>query len=96
MEELGIRKVIDDLAAKGRPADWPAKVVDPSDPGVCYLPNGELGHRSKCLYYEGYYLCGGAGSVRCKTAGELLPGIVNHCVCSKEYEKCPFYKEANK
>lgn len=43
---------------------------------------------------EGYYLCGGIGSIQCKTAGELLPGVVQYKVCSKDYKKCPFFKEA--
>lgn len=93
MAALGIQQTIDDLAAKGRPAYWPTEVVDPSKFGACYLPGGKPWYRSGCPCYEGYYLHGGTGSVRCKTAGELLPGIVHHHVCSKEYEKCPFYKE---
>lgn len=94
MDELGIQEVIDDLRAKGRPAEWPAKVVDPSENGTVYLPEGKPWYKSVCSCYEGYYLCGGTGSVQCRTAGELLPGIVWYQVCSKEYHKCPFHKES--
>lgn len=93
MDELGIQGAIDHLTAKGLPAYWPEKVVDPTEAGVCYLPGGKPWYKSDCPCYEGYYLCGGIGSVRCRTAGELLPGIVQYKVCSKEYPKCPFFKE---
>lgn len=93
MEELGIRKTIDYLTAKGLPANWPTGVVDPSGECVCYLPGGKPWYKSQCPHYEGYYLCGCIGSVRCSTAGELLPGIVQYNVCSKDFKKCPFYKE---
>lgn len=94
MDELGIRETIDYLIAKGLPANWPTGIVDPAGNGVCYLPGGKPWYKSDCPHYEGYYLCGCIGSVRCATAGELLPGIVQYKVCSKEFEKCPFYKGA--
>lgn len=93
MDELGIRETIDYLIAKGLPANWPTGIVDPAGYGVCYLPGGKPWYKSDCPHYEGYYLHGGLGTVRCNTAGELLPGIVHHKVCSKEFNKCPFYKE---
>lgn len=91
MDELGIQKTIDYLAAKGLPATWPTEVVDPSDFGACYLPGGKPWYRSECPCYDGYYLSGGIGSVKCNAAGELLPGSVHHYICKKEYEKCPFF-----
>lgn len=94
MDRLGIQEAIDYLTAKGLPANWPMETVDPSKPGSCYLPAGKPWYKSACPHYEGYYLGGCIGSVRCAAAGELLPGIVQHKVCSKEYDKCPFYKEA--
>ena len=93
MDELGIQKTIDYLIAKNLPANWPTMVVDPSGEFVQYLPGGKPWYKSDCPCYEGYYLCGGCGSVRCRTAGELLPGIVWDNVCSKEHKNCPFYKE---
>lgn len=96
MDELGIRETIEYLKAKGLPANWPTGVVNPAGVGVCYLEKGKPWYKSECPHYEGYYLHGGTGSVRCTTAGELLPGIVHHKVCSKEYCRCPFYKEETK
>lgn len=96
MDELGIRETIDYLIAKGLPANWPTGIVDPAGNGVCYLPGGKPWYKSACPHYVGYYLHGGLGTVRCNAAGELLPGIVHYKVCSKEYGKCPFYKEDKK
>ena len=93
MEELGIQAIVDDLIAKGKPASWPTKVVDPSEKGTVYLPEGKPWYQSACPCYDGYYLCGGTGSVRCRTAGELLPGCVWYSVCSKDFCSCPFYIE---
>lgn len=94
MDELGIQETIDYLRGKNLPANWPTMVLDPSGEYVQYLPEGKPWYKSDCPYYEGYYLCGGCGSVACKTAGELLPGIVHYKVCGKDYKICPFYKEA--
>ena len=96
MDELGIQETIDYLKEKGLPANWPTGVVTPGGVGVCYLPDGKPWYQSKCPHYEGYYLHGGTGSVQCAAAGELLPGIVQYKVCSKEYGECPFYKGGNK
>lgn len=96
MDELGIQETIEALKAKGLPANWPTGVVNPAGVGVCYLEKGKPWYKSECPHYEGYYLHGGTGTVRCTTAGELLPGIVHHKVCSKEYCRCPFYKEETK
>lgn len=93
MDALGIQEAIDYLIAKDLPANWPTGVVAPNREGVRYLPGGKPWYQAQCPHYEGYYLCGGLGSVRCSTAGELLPGIVQYKVCSKEYSKCPFYEE---
>lgn len=93
MEELGIQEAIENLIAKNLPANWPTMVVAPSGQGVQYLQKGKPWYRSDCPFYEGYYLCGGTGTVRCSTAGELLPGIVQYKVCSKEYSQCPFFQK---
>lgn len=93
MKELGIQEAIDYLAAKGLPTEWPTRVIDPSEKYAVYLPEGKPWNKSTCPCYAGYYLLGGTGTVQCRTAGELLPGIVWLKVCSKEYCKCPFYKE---
>ena len=92
MDELGIRKTIDYLIAMDKPAEWPLMLVDPSGAYVSYLPEGKPWYKCSCPCYEGYYLAGHIGSVKCRTAGELLPGVVWDNVCSKEYRKCPFYK----
>lgn len=91
MEALGIQKTIDYLRAKGLPAEWPTRVVDPEDKYTSYLPGGKPWYKSDCPCYEGYYLLGGTGAVNCATSGELLPGVVWYEVCRKEYGKCPYY-----
>lgn len=93
MQEMGIQETVDYLREKGLPANWPTGVVNPKGAGVCYMLEGKPWYKSECPQYEGYYLCGGTGSVQCKTAGELLPGVVQYKVCSKDYKKCPFFKE---
>lgn len=92
MEELGIQRAIEHLKAKGLPARWPTMVADPSDNSTFFLPKGKPHNKSDCPCYEGYYLDGLSGAVRCSGTGELLPGIVWNNVCSKEYGKCSFYK----
>lgn len=46
MDELGIRKTIEYLIAKGLPADWPTGIVDPAGNGVIAgsppRPNSQL------------------------------------------------------
>ena len=93
MDELGISETIRLLEEMGRPAAWPLFVVDPSGEFVSFLAGGKPWYRSQCPCYEGYYLRGGTGSVKCRTAGELLPGVVWHNVCSKGFSSCPYYKE---
>lgn len=93
MDELGIRKTIDYLIAMDKPAEWPFGLVDPSGEYVSYLPEGKPWYKSACPCYEGYYLAGSIGSVKCRTAGELLPGVAWYAVCSKEFCRCPYYKE---
>lgn len=81
MEELGIRKAVDYLTEKGLPAKWPTMVPDPQEFGCIYVPGGKPYNRSNCPEYEGYYLHGGCGGVKCRAAGEVLPGIAWDTVC---------------
>lgn len=78
-----IREVEDDLTQRGRPCGWVSRCVDPAEPGAMFLPDGGRGknYRSDCPHYEGYWLCGGIGSVQCALGG-LLPGIIWGKVCS--------------
>ena len=96
MDELGITEVVRHLEALGRPAEWPLYVVDPAEKGACWLPDGKPWYKSPCPCYEGYYLLGGTGSVKCRATEELLPGVVWHKTCSKDYARCPYYKERMK
>lgn len=93
MEALGIQKTIDYLQAKGLPAEWPTRVADPEDKYTFYLQKGKPWYKSACPCYEGYYLGGGAGAVKCAAAGELLPGVVWYGVCQIEYGKCPYFRK---
>ena len=92
MEALGIQKTIDYLAVKGLPTEWPTRVADPKDKYVFYHPNGKPWYESQCSCYEGYYLGGSAGVVKCSAADELLPGVVWYEVCQKDYGQCPYFK----
>lgn len=93
MKELGIQDAVDHLRAMGLPATWPTQVADPEDPCTFFLSEGKPYNRSNCPCYEGYYLDGIYGAVKCRGTRELLPGIVWDKTCSKGHEKCPFYKE---
>lgn len=93
MEALGIQGVIDHLNAKGLPTEWPARVADPEGKTVFYLRKGKPHYESKCPYYEGYYLGGTSGAVKCSGTGELLPGVVWYTTCQKGHENCPFFQK---
>ena len=92
MEELGIQKVVDNLKRKGLPCEWPTEVVNPENVFALKAKVTAGCYKSNCPHYEGYWLHGGAGSVECAAAGELLPGVVWYETCSKRHEECPFYK----
>lgn len=92
-EELGIDKVVRDLTQRGKPTSWVTRTVDPENPGAVFEKMGKPHYPSACPCYEGYWLLGGTGSVQCRAAGELLPGIVWYGVCSKGHEGCPFYRK---
>lgn len=94
MEELGIQEAIDYLEGKGLPTEWVTRIPDINSTYSFFHPLGKPWYRSACPCYEGYYLGGTSGAVQCSTAGELLPGIIWDNVCSKGYEKCPFYKRS--
>lgn len=94
MEELGIQEAIDYLEGKGLPTEWVTRIPDINSPFSFFHPLGKPWYRSACPCYEGYHLGGTSGAVQCSTAGELLPGIIWDNVCSKGYEKCPFYKRS--
>lgn len=93
MEELGIQKDIDYLKSKRLPHEWPIHVVDLANPATLKATAVAGLYKSQCQHYDGFWLCGGTGSVECATAGELLPGNVWYNVCSKKYRQCPFYRE---
>ena len=94
IDVLGIQSVIDNLKEKGLPARWPTQVPDPAAFGTLFLPKGKgfSCYKSACPSYEGFYLHGGIGAVKCKTCQELLPGIVIDKMCQKDYTACPYHK----
>lgn len=94
-QELGIQRAVDYLTGKGLPARWPEQVPDPKEYGCLYIPGGKPYNRSRCPEYEGYYLHGGCGGVKCRAAAEILPGIAWDTVCRNDFTKCPFYKEVH-
>lgn len=94
LEELGIQRVMDDLEKRGHPNQWPAKVADIESPFTFYHPGGKgfSCYRADCPNYEGYYLDGLCGGVKCKGCPEVLPGIVVDTMCRKNYELCPYFR----
>ncbi len=84
------KQVKDDLIEKGRPWEWILKTVDPNDKYAAFLRDGKPWYRSECPNYEGYWLCGGTGSVQCKAAEKMLPGIHHVLFCGKEFGTCPY------
>ena len=94
-QELGVQRAVDYLKGKGLPARWPEQVPDPKEHGCLYVPGGKPYNRSNCPEYEGYYLYGGCGGVKCRAAAEILPGIAWDTVCRNDFTKCPFYKEVH-
>lgn len=94
--ERRIKEMLNDtkagIAAKGYGFEWVDKIIDPNKSGVVFLKNGKLSYKSDCHNYEGYFLCGGFGSVKCKCAG-LLPGIVGNKICFTKDLKCPYLEQ---
>ena len=97
VNEMGIQKAIDDLKTRGYPHEWPLKVANPEDKYTSFLPLGKgfRCYESPCPCYEGYYLDGLTGAVKCKGCPDLLPGVVCDTICKKEFTTCPYYKEHN-
>lgn len=95
IKELGIQDVMDSLKEKGYPNQWPAKVADIDSPYTFYHPGGKgwSCYRAECPNYEGYYLDGLYGGVKCTGCPEVLPGIVVGTMCRKEFTACPFYRD---
>ena len=81
------------IEEKGYLSEWITKTVDPSEPGAVFLPRGKWPHKSDCPNYQGYWLCGHIGSVKCEACAELLPGLQWDIVCGKDYTRCKFYTE---
>ena len=45
-------------------------------------------YKSECPHYEGYYLLGGCGGVKCKLSEDVLEGHQWYTVCEKDYMNC--------
>ena len=80
------------LRSKGLPFGWVDRVVSPDEPGTVFVKKGIPFERSDCPEYEGCWLCGGFGSVRCRAVPFLLPGLQWDKTCSKDPERCQFRK----
>ena len=95
INELGIQAVIDHLKNGGHPCGWPLKVADPEEKYTFFHPLGKgfNCYKSQCPNYEGYYLNGINGAVKCSGCPELLPGIVVDTICRKAFATCPYYKK---
>ena len=95
LKELGIQDVMDGLKEKGYPNQWPAKAADINSPWTFFHPGGKgfSCYRAECTNYEGYYLDGLYGGVKCKGCPEVLPGIVLDTMCKKKFTACPYYQD---
>lgn len=80
------------LEEKGFLSAWIYETIDPKAKYAIFLKNGKPGYKSPCPYYEGYWLCGGFGSVQCRAVDTLFPGLQWDITCGKKHEQCPFYK----
>ncbi len=85
--------IINGMEAYGKPTGWLLQVVDTENPHATFVKDGKPWYRSGCHKYEGYWLDGGLGSVQCKSAGQLIPGMFWQLYCKEECWKCPYCKE---
>ncbi|MBQ8248053.1 MAG: hypothetical protein IJZ42_13075 [Lachnospiraceae bacterium] len=90
----GFAEVKQRLEEQERPSAWIYNVIDTSEPFAMFLRKGKGNYKSSCPHYEGYWLLGGSGSVQCKAADGLLPGLQYSLFCAKNCENCKFYIEA--
>lgn len=68
---------------------WIDEVVDPTENDAVFVKNGKPWYKSNCPEYDGFWICGGIGSVQCKVHDGLIPGLHFHLTCGKNPEKCP-------
>lgn len=96
---IRIKEILNDvkarIASKGYKCDWVDEIIDPQKPGTCFVKNGHYSYKSTCNNYEGYFLCGCIGSVKCKCAG-LLPGVIGDEICFQENRQCPYLEQEDK
>ena len=94
--EYQIKEILEQIKAKivskGYKADWVREIIDPNESGVVFLKNGKLSYKSNCHNYEGFYLLGGFGSVKCKCTG-LLPGVIGNEICFRKDPHCPYLQK---
>lgn len=77
------------LTSQNLKYEWLTSTVDPKDPLAFFIKNGRLGYRSTCPYYEGYWLCGGFGSPKCRLSDHPRPLLYYDTFCSKDHNQCP-------
>ena len=88
----GFAEAKEKLELGGRPSGWITDVVDTTEPYAMFLKKGKANYKSACPHYEGYWLLGGTGSVQCRAADGLLPGLQYSLHCEKNCENCLFYR----
>lgn len=86
--EPWFKKIREAIEAKGYGAGWVGKTCNVNNPLSFY-------HRAKsneanCPFYEGYWLDGVYGAVKCSCASGPLPGILKDVMCNKVAgDNCP-------
>lgn len=86
----GFSEIKANLEKKGYPSGWITEVVNTSVWGAVFVKDGHPWYKSPCIYYEGFWLYGGIGSVQCGAYGGLLPGLMWDTTCKGGFDQCPF------
>lgn len=89
--EPWFEKIREEIEKKGYGAGWVGKTCNVNNPCSFYhkvKPNSE-----NCPLYEGYWLDGLYGAVKCSCASGPLPGILKDIMCNKSAgDDCPLKK----
>ena len=79
------------LISMGLKYEWLTSTVDLNNPITYFFKNGRQGYRSTCPHYEGYWLCGGFGSPKCRLSDPPRPMLYYDTFCSKDHQQCPHW-----
>lgn len=83
-----------DLESRGYRSEWVDEIVDRTNENAFFEKYGKPHYKSRCPYYEGYWLSAGLGSVQCAAYDNLIPGLQWDKFCSKCFGDCPVYRLA--